>query len=99
MSEMLSPKLRRSNPGLLWHWCPGCSERHPVHVGGDHRGPKWQWDGSTEAPTFAPSLKHDFGDGRICHYFITGGLIQFCSDSTHALAGQIVPLPDFPEGQ
>jgi hypothetical protein len=31
----------------------------------------------------------------VCHSFVTDGQIQFLSDSTHALAGQTVPLPDF----
>lgn len=30
-----------------------------------------------------------------CHSFVTDGLIQFLGDSTHALSGQAVPLPDF----
>lgn len=29
-----------------------------------------------------------------CHYFIRNGQIEFCSDSTHTLAGQTVSLPD-----
>jgi hypothetical protein len=32
----------------------------------------------------------------ICHSFVTDGRIQFLTDSTHALAGQTVPLPPFP---
>jgi hypothetical protein len=31
----------------------------------------------------------------ICHAFVTDGQIQFLEDSTHALAGKSVPLPDF----
>ena len=31
-----------------------------------------------------------------CHYFLIGGQLQFCGDSTHELAGQTVPLPDLP---
>jgi hypothetical protein len=34
---------------------------------------------------------------RICHSFVTDGMIQFLGDCTHALAGQTVPLADFPE--
>lgn len=37
----------------------------------------------------------EFGCG-ICHSFVTDGRIQFLADCTHALAGQTVPLPDFP---
>lgn len=29
-----------------------------------------------------------------CHSFVTDGRIQFLSDSTHALAGQTIDLPD-----
>lgn len=32
-----------------------------------------------------------------CHSYVTDGQIQFLGDSTHELAGQTVPLPDFPE--
>lgn len=31
-----------------------------------------------------------------CHTFIKGGMVQFLSDCTHALAGQTLPLPDLP---
>jgi hypothetical protein len=31
----------------------------------------------------------------VCHSFVTDGRIAFCSDSTHALAGQTVDLPEF----
>jgi hypothetical protein len=34
----------------------------------------------------------------VCHYIITAGRIQFCADSTHALAGQTIDLPDIPPG-
>lgn len=33
---------------------------------------------------------------RVCHSFVTDGRIQFLGDCTHALAGQTVPLPDWP---
>lgn len=33
----------------------------------------------------------------VCHSFIKDGNIQFLTDSTHALAGQTVPLPDLDE--
>lgn len=32
----------------------------------------------------------------VCHYFITGGYIVYCGDSTHKLAGVTIPLEDFP---
>lgn len=33
----------------------------------------------------------------ICHSFVREGRIQFLNDSTHALAGQTVPLPEWQE--
>ena len=40
------------------------------------------------------------GDRNIrCHSFVRSGRIEFLSDSTHALAGQTVDLPDdMPDG-
>lgn len=32
---------------------------------------------------------------HICHSFVIDGQVQFLADSTHALAGKTVPLPDF----
>ena len=32
----------------------------------------------------------------ICHSIITDGAITYCSDSTHSLKGQTVPMPDWP---
>lgn len=31
-----------------------------------------------------------------CHYILTDGILNFCPDCTHALAGKSVPLPDLP---
>ncbi len=30
----------------------------------------------------------------VCHSFVTDGRISYCSDSTHALSGQTVDLPE-----
>ncbi|MGE5512372.1 MAG: DUF6527 family protein [Bacteroidota bacterium] len=38
----------------------------------------------------------DFRCG-ICHYFIRDGRIEYCSDSTHKLAGRTVDLPPLPD--
>lgn len=32
----------------------------------------------------------------LCHSFVRDGMIQFLSDCTHPLAGQTVPMPDWP---
>ena len=87
-------------------YCPGCSHAHTINTnpGG------WGFDGNLESPTFTPSVllmheaKPDAAPGfeewrtkRICHSFVTAGRIQFLGDCTHALVGQTVDLPDFPE--
>jgi hypothetical protein len=79
---------------MYLHWCPACEEVHALPD-------SWRFDGNVENPTFSPSFKHSgyssHNKPRICHYILTGGILDFCSDSTHALAGKSVPLPAFPE--
>ena len=61
------------------------------------------WDGNREAPTFSPSLLVESGPMRpgernqICHSYLQVGVWRFLNDSTHAMAGQKVPMVDFPE--
>lgn len=56
----------------------------------------WHWNNSMETPTFTPSLLRYAGGSRPrCHTIITSGMIQFCSDCTHALAGRTVPMVDW----
>jgi hypothetical protein len=64
-------------------------------------GARWSFNGDGDRPSFTPSMNIGVGpfpDGRIerCHYFVTDGQIQYCADSTHAMAGQTVELPDIP---
>lgn len=58
----------------------------------------WTFSGNTDSPTFSPSFKHTWGENKVCHYILTDGVLQFCGDSNHELAGQSIPLPDLPEG-
>lgn len=102
-------KLRRGTSSIdrrMLHWCPGCKEPHSIRVEGE--GPKWEFNGNFDRPTFKPSVLNfttydDEGEPlpagqrrTLCHYFITDGKIQFCGDSPHALSGQTVDLPDWP---
>lgn len=79
-----------------FHWCPACERLHPLPSDTD----KWTFDGNLERPTFSPSFKQYLcRDGtRICHYVLTAGVLNYCADSTHSMAGQSVPLPPIPEG-
>lgn len=111
MGTMLSSKLRESRPGFLQHWCPGCRQRHEIAVRPvvNSSGAGWTWNGSVASPTFTPSVHITVGpwddeDGHhprttVCHYFVTGGQIQYLADCAHDLKGQTIELPDWPEGR
>lgn len=96
--------LRRTSVGYLF-WCPGCAKAHSLRVG-QSGGPNWSFNDNVDAPTFQPSVlvtwrvppprEPDDPPDRICHSFITDGRIQFLGDCTHGLAGQTVPLPEWP---
>ncbi len=87
--------------GYSFH-CPGCLEPHVIPTKPADRG--WDFTGDEDRPTFTPSiLVHPHGvllaDGTVgqtprCHSFVRDGRIEFLSDSTHALAGQTVDLPE-----
>lgn len=85
----------------VWFWCPGCEEAHCVNVGGEHPGPKWQWNGSLERPTFSPSILVWHGEQaaptKRCHSFVREGFIEFLQDCTHDLAGKTVDVPEPPK--
>ena len=51
----LSAKLRSAEGGRLMFWCPGCDGAHQVGVGDGH-GPRWDYNGNADAPTFTPSI-------------------------------------------
>lgn len=76
-----------------WFWCPGCDELHAYTT------PRWARTGTDDAPTFTPSLLVTYGkdNPKRCHLFLRGGVLDFLSDCTHALAGQKAPLPEPPE--
>jgi len=87
MSIYLSPKLRQCTDDMLLHWCPGCNHIHGIDL------KRWTFNGNLESPTFSPS----FNIVGQCHYFIQGGMLVYCTDCVHELAGKNVELPDFPE--
>ena len=96
-------------PGCVGYWvfCPACESSHrflvefppdPAQV--------WTFDGNEESPTFSPSLlveqrrwresEQRWIDNR-CHSYLEAGVWRFLNDSTHAMAGQKVPMVEFPE--
>lgn len=83
----------------LSFFCPACGYPHNIVVDGS-RG--WKFNGDMECPDVSPSicLTAEYGDNResqICHSFIRNGEWQFLNDCTHNMAGQTVPVPDYPE--
>lgn len=94
MAGSLMFRTATGNGRRYWHvWCPGCEEVHSVS---DH----WtvtEHDGGTL--TVDPSIlltRPPLPDR--CHSYLRGGVWEFLGDSTHALAGQkvpMVPLPDY----
>lgn len=90
-------KAELDNTGaLLIFECPGCMQGHAVPVLGSR---KWEWNGSLDSPTLSPSILCRWTQGeehapRVCHSFVKNGRIEFLGDCTHALAGQIVDLPE-----
>ena len=78
-------------------WCPGCDDAHMIMLEGPGR---WEWDGDEQAPTFSPSILVSGGSqDRRCHSFVRAGRWEFLGDSTHALAGQTVPMVPHPRGE
>ena len=79
--------------GRPFHWRPACQLLHalPSDTG------KWTFDGNLGAPSFSPSFKQFLDGDRICPYVLDKGILHFCNDSSHALAGQHVPLPEIPD--
>ncbi len=94
MGAKLHESTRQDGTHYAWlFYCPGCRTSHVVPTG-DPKG--WDFNGNTESPTFSPSILL-YGDAHAprCHSFVRDGRIEYCADSTHAMAGQSVDLPDW----
>ena len=96
---MRTRSIKRYDTKEHYAWeilCPGC--KHPHHL--NH-----EFDGNVDKPTFTPSVLVTYngkdadtptGLPSRCHSFVKYGRIEFLKDSTHALAGQTVDLPEYP---
>ena len=85
--------------GTGWIW-DGNAERPTFSpsilvTSGHYAGPKggcwckWNEEHPDDPTSFACG---------VCHSFVRDGQIQFLGDCTHALAGQTVPIPPWPNG-
>src|SRR5689334_4923701 len=80
-------------------WCPGCECAHTIpFINAPPPAPTtpvlWCYDGNHHSPTISPSLRVMGRDGKstACHVVITAGVLNYCADSAHALAGKSVPM-------
>lgn len=84
----------RSHDGKTMYtfYCQACETIHRFDD-------SWQYDGNSDKPTVNPSVLvfRNRNKQTLCHLFIKNGMIQYCSDSPHKLAGQTVELLDIPE--
>jgi hypothetical protein len=78
--------------------CKGCGHKHYIPTDKPNsNGAVWKFNGSNDQPTFTPSVNISWGHTAktfICHFIITNGKIEYCADSTHALSGQTIDLPE-----
>jgi hypothetical protein len=98
MSTGLGPHLRLQQLGVLLHWCPACRRPHEIHLQASTHPlrQRWEWNDRMDRPTFWPAFRVEGTAGGLCHYFITDQRIEYQADCSHALAGQVVPLPIYP---
>jgi len=87
-------KCGKAKEYRLHFFCPGCARVHGIIYQGKN---VWDWNGDLDRPTISPSILVLGGpENARCHSFVIDGQIQFLGDCTHSLAGQTVPLPDWP---
>lgn len=82
------------NPGWSWNQSVDRPTLHPsLSVASGHYASSWKPGDRCWCTYAAGGNASPFKCGR-CHSIVTDGRIFFCADSTHALAGQTVDLPD-----
>lgn len=100
-------KIRVFGPvedGTFAHMCPACGDEHIFYTKKPPGAHAWTFNGDFEKPTFGPSMLIRWGnkipghenleEGRVCHYFVKNGMIEYCGDCTHPMANQKLELPD-----
>jgi hypothetical protein len=96
MSLCEGGKLRLLRPGVIEHWCPGCSEVHAINVHEkNHNGKLLGWDGDERYPSIAEAVRHVSDKGH-CEYVLRAGVQYFMNNCWHPLAGQMRHLQEFP---
>lgn len=88
--------------GTYMFYCPGCKCSHAYYTKDDEfdgspltcSKPIWHFNGDIEKPTFNPSLKNTYPDGKVCHLFVENGKIKYCDDCYHELKSKTIEMED-----
>lgn len=81
----LSRVLRNAVDGGLLFWCPGCKTAHAIKTGAGP-GPRWQWNGNADKPTFTPSVL--VTSGHHCSGFKAGDTCWCTFNAEEVARGQ-----------
>lgn len=102
------PVVMVRNNNLIYH-CHHCGLHSIPVLIGRKEDKSWEWNGDHEKPTVKPSVNHFYPDSHYeqhpncpkyrCHYFISNGNIEYCSDCTHEHAGKVMALIPFTEAE
>jgi len=104
--SMLGRFMRKTETGHAI-WCPGCGRMHVIPnrwgFDGNIEAPtfvpsvKIEYNGQ-DAGVFdaAVGLAFQRAPAKCCHFFLRAGVLEYCPDSTHKLAGQNIILPEIP---
>jgi Family of unknown function (DUF6527) len=88
-------RIRKESEHAYSFECPGCGAEH-TYLTDKTQKPCWDFNGSLNVPTFWASMRVRTRSCPCCHFFVTDGRIAFEKDSTHALAGITVDMPEIP---
>jgi Family of unknown function (DUF6527) len=99
-------KIAPASENTWKFWCPGCDSAHVVSDSW-----QVDTETATITPSVMVHSRQKLIDDNLigdaltapenvtttplCHSFVTNGQIQFLGDSTHALAGKTVEVPDW----
>ena len=85
----------KNTKGVYSFFCPACKTEHEVWTTNEgYEPPAWRINYDLSKPTFEPSICITKPGKDVCHSFVTMGKIQYLSDCTHNMAGQIIDLPE-----
>ena len=79
--------------------CKPCGYHYIPKIG--KPGASWSFNKNFEKPTFTPSVNESQTyENKVikrCHYVLTDGIMHYCSDCMHELAGRSVALEPYTE--